>query len=85
LPAIANKLPTNYGEFLKNKITRIAITRILFALGHTLAFDQQMGVMPQLIGGLINGILLEANQSILSVGLAHSFAKFESRFYYINY
>jgi len=80
LPAISKRLPERCGKILNHKITRVAITSILFALAHTSVFDQKVGVMPHFIGGLIYGALAEMDQNILASGLTHSFSNFATHF-----
>lgn len=66
LPRIANLFPSSIGNVLKNKITRILLSSLIFAAAHP--SDNFSGPFSL---GIVNGLIAESNQSLKLPILTH--------------
>ncbi len=79
LPWIADKLPSSLGNILKNKITRVLLSSLIFAGGH--GYDD---LSNQFSAGIVWGTIAEVSQSLKVPILSHIMSNGFSMFSYAN-
>ena len=67
LPWIADRLPSSFGNILKDKISRVLIASLIFAGAHGTSNDSSF----HFASGLVYGMIAEANQSLKIPILSH--------------
>lgn len=76
IPQLSKLLPENYRHLLDNKVSRVALSSLFFALGHVGNLDNQLGVVPQLLSGIILGTAAEMDPTLMVPCFVHAISNF---------
>lgn len=74
LPTISKILPKMCGKIVNHQISRVALSSILFGLAHQSMLYTPIGILPQLIGGILYGAAAESENSLFVPIMTHFFS-----------